>query len=104
MAAFAKNAGLGFAIPYLHNGQMHDYMPDFIVRLNGPNGENTYLILETKGYDPLAEVKKAAAERWVSAVNADGAYGRWAYRLASKPTEVDACILSAMPTDTAAVH
>ncbi len=30
--AFVKNAGLGFAIPYLHNGQMHDYMPDFIVR------------------------------------------------------------------------
>lgn len=28
-----KNAGLGFAIPYLHNGQSHDYMPDFIVRL-----------------------------------------------------------------------
>ncbi len=26
-----KNAGLGFAIPYLHNGQSHDYMPDFIV-------------------------------------------------------------------------
>ena len=27
--AFVKNAGLGFAIPYLHNGQLHDYMPDF---------------------------------------------------------------------------
>src|ERR1019366_6790391 len=26
--SFVKNAGLGFAIPYLHNGQMHDYMPD----------------------------------------------------------------------------
>ena len=24
--AFVKNAGLGFAIPYLYNGQMHDYM------------------------------------------------------------------------------
>lgn len=31
--AFVKNAGLGFAIPYLQNGQMHDYIPDFIVRL-----------------------------------------------------------------------
>jgi type III restriction enzyme len=29
--AFVKNAGLGFAIPYLHNGQVHDYIPDFIV-------------------------------------------------------------------------
>ena len=33
--AFVKNAGLGFAIPYLHNGQPHDYVPDFIVRLKG---------------------------------------------------------------------
>jgi type III restriction enzyme len=31
--AFVKNSGLGFAIPYLHNGQMHDYIPDFIIRL-----------------------------------------------------------------------
>lgn len=29
--AWVKNAGLGFAIPYLHNGQLHDYYPDFIV-------------------------------------------------------------------------
>jgi type III restriction enzyme len=35
VAAFVKNAGLGFAIPYLHNGQPHDYIPDFIVRLAG---------------------------------------------------------------------
>lgn len=94
LAAFAKNAGLGFAIPYLHNGQMHDYMPDFIVRLDAGDA---YLILETKGYDPLSEVKKAAAERWVSAVNADGTYGRWAYKIASKPTEVDACVAAAAP-------
>ena len=33
LSAFVKNAGLGFAIPYLHNGQPHDYVPDFIVRL-----------------------------------------------------------------------
>ena len=66
--AFVKNSGLGFAIPYLHNGQMHDYMPDFIIRLK--TEPPVHLILETKGYDPLEEVKKAAAERWVDAVNA----------------------------------
>jgi type III restriction enzyme len=27
-AAFVKNAGLGFAIPYFHNGQVHEYLPD----------------------------------------------------------------------------
>src|SRR5690606_2497500 len=46
--AFVKNAGLGFAIPYLHNGQMHDYIPDFIVRLQSALPQ--HLILETKGY------------------------------------------------------
>ena len=51
-----KNAGLGFAIPYLHNGQPHDYVPDFIIRLK--TEPPRYLILETKGYDPLEEVKR----------------------------------------------
>jgi type III restriction enzyme len=93
-AAFVKNAGLGFAIPYLHNGQMHDYVPDFLIRLNAAVPH--YLILETKGFDPLAEVKKAAAERWVNAVNSDGGYGRWSYTIARKPEEVDACIDAAI--------
>ncbi|MCP9470942.1 MAG: hypothetical protein NNA31_13195 [Nitrospira sp.] len=84
--AFVKNAGLGFAIPYLHNGQMHDYVPDFIVRLKTEPA--SYLILETKGYDPLEEVKGAAAERWVAAVNADGTYGTWRYAVIKKVSDV----------------
>lgn len=92
--AFVKNAGLGFAIPYLHNGQMHEYIPDFIVRLN--TKPEIHLILETKGYDPLEEVKKAAALRWVEAVNADGTYGCWAYAIAKKPTDVAALIEASM--------
>jgi type III restriction enzyme len=84
--AFVKNAGLGLTIPYLDNGQMHDYIPDFIVRLRTP--DKIHLILETKGYDPLADVKAAAAERWVAAVSADGSYGMWYYRIARKPEEV----------------
>jgi type III restriction enzyme len=86
VAAFVKNAGLGFAIPYFHNGEPHDYIPDFLIRLTGD--PPTYLILETKGYDPLDEVKREAAERWVSAVNADGSFGRWRYVMARKPSEV----------------
>ena len=39
------------------------------------------MILETKGYDPLAEVKAPAAQRWVAAVNADGRYGTWRYAM-----------------------
>lgn len=84
--AFVKNSGLGFAIPYLHNGQMHDYVPDFIIRLKSKQPH--HFILEIKGYDPTEEVKRAAAERWVAAVNADGAYGRWQYGIVKKVSDV----------------
>ena len=84
--AFVKNAGLGFAIPYIHNGQPHDYVPDFIVRLR--TEPPAHLIVETKGFDDLAEVKSAAAQRWVAAVNADGRESLWRYAMARKVEEV----------------
>ena len=85
--AFVKNAGLYFTIPYLHNGQVHDYIPDFLVRLK--TDPVLHLILETKGYDPLEEVKTAAAHRWVNAVNAEGSYGRWRYGIVHKVGDID---------------
>ena len=84
--SFVKNAGLGLAIPYIHNGQPHDYVPDFIVRMNGDR--TLHLIIETKGFDDLAEVKAAAAQRWVEAVNADGRLGTWRYSLARAVDDV----------------
>jgi type III restriction enzyme len=77
--SFAKNSGLGFAIPYLHSGTGHDYMPDFIVRLTG--APDRFVIFETKGYDDRLEEKRTAAERWVDAVNRDGRFGRWSYQM-----------------------
>ena len=47
-----------------------------------------HLIVETKGFDEREEVKRAAAERWVAAVNADGTFGTWKYALAKKPVDV----------------
>jgi type III restriction enzyme len=90
---FVKNAGLGFAMPYLHNGQTHDYVPDFIVRLG--TDPPRHLVLETKGYDPLEEVKVAAARRWVAAVNADGSYGPWAYAIAKRIADVEPALTQA---------
>ena len=84
--AFVKNSSLGFAIPYLFSGQAHDYIPDFIIRLK--SNQPLHLILETKGYDELMEVKRQAAERWVNAVNADGTYGKWKYAIAMHPGDV----------------
>jgi type III restriction enzyme len=77
VVAFVKNQGLGLGIPYLHDGDPHDYIPDFAVRLT--NG--VHLILETKGHDPLEDVKAQAAQRWVDAVNADGSFGEWLYAI-----------------------
>ncbi len=90
VSAWVKNAGLGFAIPYFHDGQMHDYVPDFIVRLaaNGDGSSSPNLILEIKGFDPLRDVKTAAAERWVAAVNADGKHGKWKYAVANSVADV----------------
>ena len=97
--AFAKNEGLGFGIPYLHNEQMHDYIPDFLIRLRHDGEEDRILILETKGFnDPLKEVKEAAAKRWAAAVNADGRHGRWHYCMISKAEAVDDAIKQARET------
>lgn len=95
--AFVKNAGLGFAIPYLDNGQVHEYVPDFLVRV----GDDAYLILETKGYDALEDVKAGAASRWANAVNADGKFGRWSYAIAHDPTKVGGLLEAAALSEAA---
>jgi type III restriction enzyme len=75
---------------------MHDYIPDFIIKLK--TTPEAHLILETKGFDPLTEVKTHAAERWVTAVNADGTYGEWLYAICRKPEEVTKAITEATQT------
>ncbi len=85
VAAFVKNQFLGFAIPYVHNGQDHEYYPDYLVRLKGATRPFT-LILEVKGRpDPDEQVKAEAARRWVAAVNAEGSFGRWGYDILRDP-------------------
>jgi len=73
-------------LPTKYPSQSFDYLPDFIIRVK--TEPPMHLILEVKGFDPTKEVKEQAARRWVDAVNADGSYGRWAYAVVSKPTDV----------------
>ncbi|MBK9022301.1 MAG: VRR-NUC domain-containing protein [Sulfuritalea sp.] len=68
-----------FCDPYLHAGQGHDYLPDFIVRLQ--QDKPSFVIVETKGHDDRVQEKQNAAERWISAVNQDGRFGHWRYLL-----------------------
>jgi type III restriction enzyme len=90
--SFVKNSGLGFAIPYLHSGTGHDYLPDFIARLAAD--QDRYVIFETKGLDDRLAEKQAAAMRWVNAINRDGRFGIWSYSLlqdrARIPDEINA--------------
>jgi predicted nucleotidyltransferase len=72
----------------------HEYQPDFLTRLRHEEKEVGTLILETQGYDRTA-VKVAAAQRWVAAVNRDGRYGRWAYRIVTDPTTTRDALRSA---------
>ena len=95
VAAFAKNAGLGFAIPYAYRGETREYLPDFLVRLCHDGREVGTLVLETKGYDPAASAKVAGVQRWVAAVNAERSHGRWAFRLVATPSDVPAALRSA---------
>ncbi|MBI2555055.1 MAG: hypothetical protein HYV92_11735 [Candidatus Rokubacteria bacterium] len=92
---FVKNFNLGFPIPYTHSGEAKEYLPDFLARLGKDGDEVGALILEIKGYDPLSAIKEAAARRWVAAVNAEGSYGRWIYRLVKLPTDVPGAVRSA---------
>lgn len=75
--AWVKNDRLGLVIPYRKDGVARKYLPDFIVRLT--NGD--HLIVEIKGQIGDAMIKKAAAERWCTAVTNSARFGSWGYHL-----------------------
>ncbi len=83
VVAFVKTP-LGLGVPYTHDGQRHDYVPDFVIRRD--DGLN--IVLETKGFDRLADTNKQAAQRWVAAVNEHVGFGRWTYRMVRDPNAV----------------
>jgi type III restriction enzyme len=83
--SFVKNDHLGFTIPYVHQGRSHLYLPDFLLRLDRPDGEefDRTLIVEVSGGQkspgPTREKARTAKESWVPAVNNHGGFGRWGY-------------------------
>jgi len=85
VASYVKNDHLGFAIPYVHEGRTHEYVPDFLVRLvDQPDGEPRTLIVEVSGGrkapGPTAAKADTARDHWCPAVTNHGGYGRWAYK------------------------
>jgi|CXWL01.1.fsa_nt_gi type III restriction enzyme len=83
--SWAKNDHLGFKILYLFNGILHEYWPDYLVRLK--NGIT--LVLEIKGEDSEQNrAKREALKEWVEAVNEDGKFGAWSWDVAFDPGDV----------------
>ena len=84
--AYVKNDRLDFTIPYEYEGAMHNYIPDYIIRLRLDDISEVNLILEIKGFeDEQDRAKKAAARRWIEAVNNHGGFGKWALRECRSP-------------------
>ena len=75
--AWVKNDRLGLVIPYRKDGVARKYLPDFVVRLTNTD----HLVVEIKGQIGDAMIKKAAAERWCTAVTNSAKFGTWRYRL-----------------------
>lgn len=72
--AWVKNDHLGFEILYVHNGVVHKYRPDFLIRLT--SGE--MLVLEVKGRERPSDItKRDYLQEWVDAVNSHGGFGHW---------------------------
>jgi type III restriction enzyme len=101
VAAYVKNDHLGFTIPYVHKGRTHNYVPDFLVRLNRAAGEDfdRTLIIEVSGSHkspgPTQAKATTARNSWCVAVNNHGGFGRWGYvemtdPLQFKPSLADA--------------
>ncbi len=89
VTAWAKNDHLGFEILYLWKGVVAKYRPDYLVRLSG----GTNLVLEVKGRDAEREqAKRRFLDEWVSAVNAHGGFGKWAWDVALEPADVPAVL------------
>src|SRR6266568_120397 len=92
--AYVKNHNLGFRVPYLHAGDTHHYLPDFIVRVEDGHGEEDLLnlVVEVKGYrgEDAKDKKLTMDTYWVPGVNALAAHGRWAFAELTSVYEIEA--------------
>ena len=97
MKCYVKNHHLGFTIPYILDGEEHQYLPDFIVRLDDGHspGDLLNLIVEVTGEKRKDKEAKVATARalWVPAVNNHGGFGRWGFVEVEDPWDTEASFL-----------
>ena len=103
--SYVKNHNLGFFIPYTHEGEAHNYIPDFIVRLRAPDGAQPLnLIIEVSGEAKPEKAAKVETARtlWVPAVNNDARFGRWAFLEISDPWDAKNTIRATIAAEVSA--
>jgi type III restriction enzyme len=86
--SYVKNQSLGFAIPYVLEGDERQYFPDFIAKVRVPGLEDYLnLIVEVSGEKRKDKAAKVETARniWVPAVNNHGGFGNWAFIEISDP-------------------
>ena len=98
--SYVKNHNLSFFIPYTINGEEHNYIPDYIVRLDDGRGKEDALnlIIEVTGEKKKDKAAKVSTARnlWVPAINNYGGFGRWAFLEISDPWDAKNTIKAAV--------
>lgn len=93
VVSYVKNQQLGFTIPYTINGETHQYLPDYIIRLDDGHGNDDplNLILEVTGEKKKDKAAKVETARtyWVPAVNNHGGFGRWDFIEITDPWDAE---------------
>ncbi len=85
LISWVKNDHIGFEIFYMWEGCVRKYYPDFLLKFE----DNNYMILEVKGKHREEDKPKwQAAEEWVKAVNSNGNFGHWEFKVLKNPTDV----------------
>ncbi len=102
VVCYVKNQGLGFTIPYTLNGEEHQYIPDFIARVDDGRGRDDLLnlIIEVSGEARKDKAVKTATARslWIPAINHDGGCGRWAFVEVTDPWDAKNIIRAMLGT------
>ena len=77
IARWTRNRNLNWSIPYVMDGELHRYLPDFVAVAPLPNGRELHIVIEAKGRQrPSDPVKRRWAEKyWIPAINRHPQYG-----------------------------
>jgi type III restriction enzyme len=98
VAAYVKNQGLNFKIPYTFEGQSRNYQPDLLVRIEPAVSPDTSLVIEVTGEQKKEKAAKVDAARtlWIPAINNHGRFGRWLFLEVTDPWDAESLIRASL--------